>query len=464
VTGMLGTCYRLVSLLALAASAWACGDASGTPSGDPFFDARTREPKYAGPGRGQEPPADLTEVRIGYFGPATASHPVGGDMWCAATMAIERANEAGGYNGIPFRLVAGWSANPWGSGVTEVARMAYVHRVWAIVGGMDGPSTHLAEQVVAKARLALVNPVATDKTVNLANVAWMFTCVPQDPAQAKVLARALVARAGKLPFVMVSAVDHDSHLFAVELRKSLAKRGLAPAYHFQLDPQQGARKEAWPEVVAAEPGAVVLIADAASSASWLRSLRGGGYDGPVFGGPWMGSRAFLQQAGSTADGVIFPHLRERSPQSRQFEEKFRRRFGRRPDCLAVHTYDAVSLSVAAIRRAGLNRARICDALRDVSPWPGVSGAIRWNAVGANAREVKLGTIEGRVVQPLPDRAPRTPSLMIHRPGTLKGRFDRMMCQKVCERCKAREKARMMSTSTTSCAGTDWCHEDRVVAP
>lgn len=403
-TAMLETRYGLVFLLASVVSVWACGGAGGAPSGDPFFDARTRKAKYAGPGRGQEPPADLTEVRIGYFGPATASHPVGGDMWRAATMAIEQANEAGGYNGIPFRLVAGWSENPWGSGVAEVARMAYVHRVWAIVGGIDGSSTHLAEQVVAKARLALVNPVATDKTVNLANVPWMFTCVPQDPAQAKVLARALVARAGKQPFVVVSAVDHDSHLFAVELRKNLARRGLAAAYHFELDPQQGERKETWPEVVAAKPGAVVLIADAASSARWLRSLRGGGYDGPVFGGPWMGRRAFSEQAGNAAEGVIFPHLCEKSPQSRLFEERFRKRFGRRPDYLAAHTYDAVSLSVAAIRRAGLNRARICDALRDVSPWPGVSGAIRWNAVGANAREVRLGTIAGGIVRPFSERS------------------------------------------------------------
>jgi len=394
---------NLLLLLATAAFVCACGGASAASSGDPFFDARVREPKYAGPGRAQEPPVGLTEVRIGYFGPATASHPVAGDMWCAASMAIEQANEAGGYNGIPFRLVAGWSENPWGSGVAEVARMAYVHRVWAIVGGIDGPSTHLAEQVVAKARLALVNPVATDKTVNLANVPWMFTCVPQDPAQAELLARALVARAGKQPFVVVSAVDHDSHLFTVELCKSLAERRLVPSHHFELDPQQRASEEVWPDLVATEPGAVVLIADAANSASWLRRLRDRGYDGPVFGGPWMGSRAFLERAGSTADGVVFPHLRERSPQSRQFEERFRKRFGRRPDYIAAHTYDAVSLSVAAIRRAGLNRARICDALRDVSPWPGAGGAIRWNASGANAREVKLGTIAGGLVRPLSER-------------------------------------------------------------
>ena len=108
-------------------------------------------------------------------------------MWCAACLAIEEANQAGGYEGLPFRLVPGWSGNPWGSGITAVTRMVYSQKVWAVIGGIDGPSTHLAEQVVAKARLPLLSPGSTDKTVNLANVPWMFSCVPDDHLLAPVL-------------------------------------------------------------------------------------------------------------------------------------------------------------------------------------------------------------------------------------------------------------------------------------
>jgi ABC-type branched-subunit amino acid transport system substrate-binding protein len=112
-------------------------------------------------------------------------------MWRAACLAIDQANQTGGYRGAPFRLVAGWAENPWGSGVTQITRMVYVHNVWAIIGGIDGPSTHLAEQVAAKARLTLLSPVCTDRTANLANVPWMFSCLPQDHLQAPVLAEAI---------------------------------------------------------------------------------------------------------------------------------------------------------------------------------------------------------------------------------------------------------------------------------
>ena len=57
--------------------------------------------------------------------------------------------------------------------------------------------------------------------------------------------------------------------------------------------------------------------------------------------------------------------------------------------------------LTAIRKAALNRAHICDAVRELSPWDGASGAIVWDPVGENVRKIRLGRIQcGRVV-PLP---------------------------------------------------------------
>ena len=56
------------------------------------------------------------------------------------------------------------------------------------------------------------------------------------------------------------------------------------------------------------------------------------------------------------------------------------------------------LLVAAVREAGLNRARIRDAVRELSPWHGITGVIDWDPLGQNQRPVRLGMIrDGRVV-------------------------------------------------------------------
>ena len=143
----------------------------------PDFDARARTTSYVGPGRELAEPKRVNQVMLGYFGP----HRPGcfdRDLWLAAQLAMTDVNADGGYRGIPFQLVPAWSKNPWGTGVGQVARMVYATRVWALIGGPDGPSTHLAEQVVAKARLVLLSPGSTDTTAHRANVPHTATALP----------------------------------------------------------------------------------------------------------------------------------------------------------------------------------------------------------------------------------------------------------------------------------------------
>jgi len=342
---------------------------------------------------GEEPaPADIDEVLIGYFGPADPCHVQGGGMWCAASLAIEQANLSGGYKGLPFRLVHGWSDNPWGSGVKQVVRMAYVDKVWAVIGGIDGSSTHLAEQVVAKARLTLISPGSTDRTANLANVPWMFSCLPGDNLQTCVLAQAIEAHVQRKPFLLVSAVDHDSHIFAVELTKSLARKQMVPAYHFEFRPDEKNLAGLVQKVINTQTDAVVLIAGSQQSARLTSAMRESGFQGLIFGGPTMGQRDFTKKAGNAAEGAIFPLLYAPGGTSEDFERTFTARFGNRPDYLAAHTYDAVNLLVAAIRKAGLNRTRIRDAVKELSGWQGVAGPILWDSRGSNSRPIVLGTV------------------------------------------------------------------------
>ena len=308
------------------------------------------------------PQPDVEEVLIGYFGPDDASHPVGGDMWRAAQLAVEQANRRGGYRGKPFRLVAGWSENPWGTGVAKLARMVYADRVWAIVGGIDGPSTHLAEQVAVKARLTLLGRVSTDRTVNLINIPWMFSLVPGDHLQAPVLAAAISQRVAEKPFLLVSADDHDSHLFAVELNTCLAKRRTAPRYHFEFKRATQDVAELVARIVQSKPVAVVVIAGAHDSARLVAALREKAFEGTLFGGPAMGRRRFLAEAKTAAEGVVFPFLydpvlrdpvlRDLAEAPREFVKTFEDRFATTPDYAPAHTYDAVQLLIEAIAKAG----------------------------------------------------------------------------------------------------------------
>jgi ABC-type branched-subunit amino acid transport system substrate-binding protein len=372
--------------------------AAGTETNEPYRDLTRHTAEYAGPGRDDAEAATPEEIRIGYFGPSDPGHPGGGDVWLAASLAVEDANRAGGFRGIPYRLVPAWSENPWGTGVARVARLVYDDRVWAIVGSIDGATTHLAEQVVAKARVTLLSPVAVDGTVNLANVAWTFSCLPQHGPQTDRLGRAIADSIGNGSLTLLSATDHDSRVFARALERFLVARGLAPRHHLEFEPGVEQCTALVERVIASKPDAVAILAGPRDSARIAASLREHDARVEVFGGPAMGRRSFLERAGPAAEGVQFPLLCDPEALSGEFASRFASRFGRSPDCAAVQAYDAVHLLAAAVERAGLNRARIRDAVRELSPWSGVAGSIDWNPVGQNRRAVRLARIaDGRIV-------------------------------------------------------------------
>ena len=82
---------------------------------------------------------------------------------------------------------------------------------------------------------------------------------------------------------------------------------------------------------------------------------------------------------------------------------------------SVQTYDATRPVIDAIREAGLNRARIRDAIQAAAPWSGAAGSIDWDLVGRNRREPRLAEVsDGRLVplEPTPEMPDRS---MEHRP-------------------------------------------------
>jgi ABC-type branched-subunit amino acid transport system substrate-binding protein len=295
--------------------------------------------------------------------------------------------------------VQDWDENPWSGGAASVVRMVYQERVWAVIGGIDGASTHLAEQVVAKARLALIDPASTDRTVNSANVPWMFSCMPADRVLMASIGDALLASRGRESFILASATDHDSRIMTQAFLSFVHRKHSGPQRHLEFQSGSYRLPGLAKQIAESEAKAVVVLAGASDSAALVRELRTAGAESVIFGGPSLGRRTFLDQAGSAAEGVRVPLTLQESDLAAEFGTRFGARWNVAPDYAASHAYDSTHLLVAAIRRAGLDRAKIRAALAELSPWKGVSGTIRWDEIGRNSRGARLGTIRNGQVRP-----------------------------------------------------------------
>ena len=354
---------------------------------------------YRGPGR-DEPAPEVSEVVLGWFGPDDPDHADFGELWRGAALAIETENAAGGYRGAPFRLVAAWSEDPWRGGIGRLTRLVYESRPWAVIGGVDGATTHLAEQVALKARFPLLSPGSTDPSTNCGHVPWLFTALPSDDRWARVLVARLRAELGGGRLAVAAGVDHDSHAALVSLRRELARVGLEPQTLVEFEP---AEPEAGPlaaRLLEGRPSAVLLVAPARPAAAVVSELRRRGFGGQVLGGAPVARNAFARAAGPAAEGVLAPLLYEASPAWEAFARAYEARWRGTPDDAAAQAYDAVRFVASAIRTSGLNRARIGEALRALAPWSGAAGVLRWDALGRNERVVGLAVWHGGRRMPL----------------------------------------------------------------
>ncbi len=343
-----------------------------TPSPEPL--------EFRGAGR-EKPEPDVEEVVLGWFGPGDPDHPDFGEFWRGALVAREQENAAGGYRGKPFRLEPSWSESPWKAGVVGVARLVNEGGAWAVIGGVDGTTTHLAVQLALKSNFLLLSPGSTDVTADDANVPWLFSLSPSDEPISLAIADAVSASGG--PFAVVASTDHDAHAALVSVRRALAAKRLAPASVVEFGTAEPDFPGLGRDLLKQGPHVLVVLAPSAVAGRLVATVREAGWTGTIVGGATLGRAAFARAAGGAADGVVAWVPADAGPGGGEFASAFESRWGEPPDEAACRGYDAVRLVAAAVRTAGLNRVRIRDAIRELSPWPGACGGVRWNARGRN---------------------------------------------------------------------------------
>jgi branched-chain amino acid transport system substrate-binding protein len=108
---------------------------------------------------------------------------------------------------------------------------------------------------------------------------------------------------------------------------------------------------------------------------------------PLVGGDGWDSPRLYEIGGDALAGTFYSShfsAEDPDPQVQRFVADYRRLFVATPDSFAATAYDAARIMIAAVERAPkLERAAIRDALAATREFPGVTGAVTFDA-GRNA--------------------------------------------------------------------------------
>lgn len=360
----------------------------------PYFDFSGAGSEFYGYGRELREPVVKT-VRIGVMGPERT--PEGEQLRCGVEIALEEANEKGGYRGIPYEMIFRPDDGPWGTASKQVVRLVYEDKVWTIIGGLDGHHTHLAELVVAKAWVPVVTPSAVDFTVDYANVPWVFRCMPDDRRQAELLLE-FARKRGYKRVVVLTEIGREAHAGFSRLREVSWRKRYPLTLHLQYPPYD-------PEIILTRlegisADAIIIWGKGSPAIRLLRALRKRGVTVPVLGPSTLATPEMAREAPYVGELIVAApcDLSRDDPEFLGFRRKFEKRTGKPPSPISLFAYDAARLVIRAIERAGLNRARIRDELAS-SSFIGLTGRISFDSLGGNRAEpILMSLSKGRWVR------------------------------------------------------------------
>jgi branched-chain amino acid transport system substrate-binding protein len=339
---------------------------------------------YHGPGR-DEGDLELEEIPIGLFAPIDPPQSIGHRMWQGAVLAIEKANADGGFQGKPFRLVRRWATDPWRGGSNLVVRMVYEDEVLGIIGGPDGDTTHILEQIATKLRVPILSPVSSDPSLTRVAVPWIFMLPPDDTTQASLLADAIMADERKA-VALITSTNHDGRTGAKEMLTALQRHRIPPVSHVTLPAQVPDVTSAVNRTQASNPDALVVWCDSVTSSQVLNYCRKIGYQPPLYSPLSPDPPLGYHESASWGAKVVWLVIDETGDESEsraRMDKAFLGRFEAAPDPVSRLTYDATTLLITAVRRAGLNRTRVRDELAALTGFEGVCGRMVWDNGGGN---------------------------------------------------------------------------------
>lgn len=362
--------------------------------------------EYTGPGR-EKPEPQVDSVVVGVLAPLERSHEayIGRPMLRGVKLAFAEAEASGGYRGKPFKLVVRNDTGLWGASANEIVRLSYDDKAWAVIGTVDGANTHIAIRVALKTEIPVMNVADTDPTLVETKIPWIFRNIADDRQMAYTLAYHVYKNLGLRRVVILRADNRYGRFGVGEFRASSVRLKNPPPMEINYEIAYETKNPTFDlqieRIKKAKPDAITLWADAEAGGRILRQIRDAGIDVPVFACDRVLDSRFLDAAGASAEGVVaavpFDPDPDR-PAYRRFRKAYREAYGEEPTVYAAHGYDGAWMVIDAIRKAGLNRYRIRDALAEMTRFEGATGEVVMDRVYSDRGKVTLATVrDGRWV-------------------------------------------------------------------
>ncbi len=342
-------------------------------------------------------------IKIGEVNPITgAIGQYGSTCHQGIQLAVEQMNATGGVVGRKIELVTEDNQSKPGETATIIRKFVTQDKVVAIIGDLTSSGTLEGGPIAQDAKIPMVSPLATNPKVTEIGD-YIFRVCFIDEFQGRLMARFALENLHAKTAATLTDTKQDYSVGLTGFFKETVTNGAGRIVREQsylsgdsdFRAQLTSIKAAGPEVVFV-PGYYPEVGII------LKQARQLGLTIPFIGCEAWDNPTLLQVAGKAADGCYFSNqfsASDPAPVVQDFDKTYRTKFGTLPDNFAALGYDAASVVLDAIRRAGSSdSSAIRDALAVTKDYPGVSGNITIDAKRNASKPAVILEIKNQAVQ------------------------------------------------------------------
>jgi len=319
----------------------------------------------------------------------------------AVELAVEEINTAGGVKGRQLAVRFEDTQLQPNIAVSAVQKLATLQGVKVIIGPVASSSTIAASKVAEQSSVILISPASTSHEISGISP-FVFRTIAPDIYEGRAMARFAIKQ-GHRNFGVAFVDNAGTRGPAVIFRQEVEKAG-ASVVAFEVVPQGSTdTRTQMTKLIGEKPDAVYLLGYALELGSMIKQFREQDKDTPIYSFQVMEEPKVREIAGQAAEGVIFTtpslHGMEAVGKAKQFNDKYRSRYGSDPGIFSANAYDAVYVLAAVLESHGFEVTKIREGLSQIRDFEGASGRFDINSEGDSNQQPRLMIIRNGKLEP-----------------------------------------------------------------
>ena len=322
---------------------------------------------------------------------------LGGPESRTLEMMVQEINASGGINGNKIELIIKDSAGDPEKAISFAKQLIEEDKVFAIIGPSTSGETMKIKNIAEEAQMILLSCAAAEVIVN--PVAKYVFKTPQKDSHAVQKIYGTMKDMGISKIAILTGNTGFGNAGKGQLETIAPEFGIEILASEVYDKKETDLSAVVAKLMANKDiQAVVNWSIVPAQGILAKNMRQAGWDVPLFQSHGFGNIKYVEAGGAASEGIIFPagrllvaeDLPDTNPQKAlliKYKNDYESKFTDQVSTFGGHAYDALTILVRGIKKGGMDKEKVRDAIENLQGVAGTAGIFNFSPEDHNGLDI-----------------------------------------------------------------------------